>query len=78
MPYKIFLKSLSLVRLSLLDYTAVRQISKMKLVYYQNLNTRHDMLKIDYTKKTLDEVYEQFMGHPSGLIKKKLYDLCAY
>jgi hypothetical protein len=28
------------------------------------------MLKIDFTEKALDEVYEQFMEHPSGLIKK--------
>jgi hypothetical protein len=31
------------------------------------------MLKIDFTEKALDEVYEQFMEHPSGLIKKKLH-----
>ena len=31
------------------------------------------MLKIDFTEKAIDEVYEQFMEHPSGLIKKKLH-----
>jgi len=31
------------------------------------------MLKIDFTEKALDEVYKQFMEHPSGLIKKKLH-----
>ncbi len=31
------------------------------------------MLKIDFTEKAIDEVYRQFMEHPSGLIKKKLH-----
>ncbi len=31
------------------------------------------MLKIDFTEKAIDEMYEQFMEHPSGLIKKKLH-----
>ena len=31
------------------------------------------MLKIDFTEKAIDEVYEKFMEHPSGLIKKKLH-----
>ena len=29
------------------------------------------MLKIDFTEKAIDEVYRQFMEHPSGPIKKK-------
>ncbi len=29
------------------------------------------MLKIDFTEKTIDEVYQQFMEYPSGLTKKK-------
>ncbi len=31
------------------------------------------MLKIDFTEKAIDEVYQQFMEHPSGLTKKKLH-----
>ena len=31
------------------------------------------MLKINFTEKAIDDVYQQFMGHPSGLIKKKLH-----
>ena len=31
------------------------------------------MLKIDFTEKAIDEVYRQFMEHPSGPIKKKLH-----
>ncbi|MFI3184852.1 MAG: hypothetical protein QX198_02595 [Methylococcaceae bacterium] len=31
------------------------------------------MLKIDFTEKAIDEVYQQFMEIPSGLIKKKLH-----
>ena len=31
------------------------------------------MLKIDFTEKAIDEVYQQFMEHPSGLAKKKLH-----
>jgi hypothetical protein len=31
------------------------------------------MLKIDFTEKAIDEVYEKFMEHPSVLIKKKLH-----
>jgi len=31
------------------------------------------MLKIDFTEKTIDQVYQQFMEHPSGVTKKKLH-----
>ena len=31
------------------------------------------MLKIDFTEKAIDEVYQQFMEHPSRLAKKKLH-----
>ncbi len=31
------------------------------------------MLKIDFTKQAIDEVYQHFMEHPSGLTKKKLH-----
>ena len=31
------------------------------------------MLKIDFTEKAIDELYRQFMEHPSGPIKKKLH-----
>jgi transposase len=31
------------------------------------------MLKIDFTGKTIDQVYQQFMEHPSGVTKKKLH-----
>ena len=31
------------------------------------------MLKIDFTEKAIDEVYRQFMEHPSGPIKKKMH-----
>jgi hypothetical protein len=31
------------------------------------------MLKIDFTEKAIDEMYQQFMEHPSGLTKKKLH-----
>jgi hypothetical protein len=31
------------------------------------------MLKIDFTKKAIDDVYQQFMEHPSGVTKKKLH-----
>ncbi|MBL6987365.1 MAG: hypothetical protein ISR72_10080, partial [Methylobacter sp.] len=31
------------------------------------------MIKIDFTEKAIDEVYQQFMEHPSGLTKKKLH-----
>lgn len=31
------------------------------------------MLKIDFTEKAIDDVYQQFMEHPSGLTKKKLH-----
>ncbi|WP_340124558.1 hypothetical protein, partial [Methylobacter svalbardensis] len=31
------------------------------------------MLKVDFTEKAIDDVYQQFMGHPSGLTKKKLH-----
>jgi transposase len=33
------------------------------------------MLKIDFTEKNIDEVYQQFMDHPSGVTKKKLHVL---
>ena len=33
------------------------------------------MLKIDFTEKTIDQVYQQFMGHPSGVTKKKQHVL---
>jgi len=29
------------------------------------------MLKIDFTQKAIDDVYQQFMEHPSGPAKKK-------
>src|SRR5665647_766774 len=31
------------------------------------------MLKIDFTEKAIDDVYQQFMEHPSGVTKKKLH-----
>ncbi len=31
------------------------------------------MLKIEFTEKAIDEVYQQFMEHPSGVTKKKLH-----
>jgi hypothetical protein len=31
------------------------------------------MLKIDFTEKAIDEVYQQFMAHPSTPTKKKLH-----
>ncbi len=31
------------------------------------------MLKIDFTEKAINDVYQQFMEHPSGLTKKKLH-----
>ena len=31
------------------------------------------MLKIDFTEKAIDDVYQQFMDQPSGLAKKKLH-----
>ncbi len=31
------------------------------------------MLKIDFTEKTIDQVYQQFMEHTSGVTKKKLH-----
>jgi len=31
------------------------------------------MLKIDFTPKAIDDVYQQFMEHPSGPAKKKLH-----
>ena len=31
------------------------------------------MLKIDFTEQAIDEVYQQFMDHPSGVAKKKLH-----
>lgn len=31
------------------------------------------MLKIDFTEEAIDEVYQQFMEHPSGSTKKKLH-----
>ena len=33
------------------------------------------MLKIDFTEKTIDQVCQQFMEHPSGVTKKKLHVL---
>ncbi len=32
-----------------------------------------DMIKIEFTEQTINEVYQQFMEHPSGLTKKKLH-----
>ena len=31
------------------------------------------MLEIDFTEQAIDEVYQQFMNHPSGVAKKKLH-----
>lgn len=31
------------------------------------------MLKTDFTEKAIDEVYQQFMAHPSTPTKKKLH-----
>ena len=31
------------------------------------------MLKINFTEKAIDDVYHQFMEHPSGLTRKKLH-----
>jgi len=31
------------------------------------------MLKINFTEKAIDDVYQQFMAHPSGVTKKKLH-----
>jgi transposase len=31
------------------------------------------MLNIEYTEAEIEQLYQQFMGHPSGLVKKKLH-----
>ena len=34
------------------------------------------MLKLDFTKSEIDQIYREFMEHPSGPVKKKSHVIC--